>query len=386
VNRARKAAAAILLSTTVSLLATEVILRSYFPRRTFEVLAASYPAMFNESDYLPYRLRPNYRGRLARAEFDTEIRINSLGYRGEEFTRDKGDALRVLVIGDSYTFGWGVEDTETFSAHLQNTLRARYPGRRIEVINAGFAACNSPDTYYLYLKQEGLALHPDLILVGLFLGNDLDSPFALEHEWYEKDAQGLPLRIRNLDSQVQGHYLLPRPVPMRYRVPVLSRSHVFQGMFDIWWSVAPMLRSALPDAVATLHAQPPDERVPPNYRLEYSERTEMVFNRVRGLFQGMNQLAKDVNTPLAFMLIPEAFQMNPEALKGLPGDIEKPQRVLAEFFQREGIRYLDFLPWMREKAAGRQMYFPQDGHWNVLANQLAGERLAEFVSTEWLAK
>ena len=386
-NRARKAAA-ILLSTTVSLLATEAILRSFFPRRTAEVLTGAYPAMFKDSDVFPYRLRENYQGRLATVDFDTRVHINSLGYRGGDFTIARTGARRVLVIGDSFTFGWGVNDEDTYPARLQRLLAEQASGTGIEVINAGFAACYSPDTYYLYLKTEGLALQPDLIVVGLFVGNDLDSRFAFENEWTEKDADGLPTRIRNVDSHVVDNYFVSRHVPFRYRVPVLSRSHVFQGLFDIWWELAPKIKSWVPGSVAaTVYAQSPgDEGVPYVYRLQYAERTEAVFKRVQTLMAAMHRLAAGKGIPIYFMVIPEGAQMSRDAYRNAPADIEKPQKELARFFKAEGVKYLDLLPGLREKAAGRALYFPHDGHWNVLGNELAAGQLSEFLSKEWLVK
>jgi lysophospholipase L1-like esterase len=387
VNRARKAAA-ILLSTTVSLLATEVILRSFFPRRTAEVLTGAYPAMFKSSEVLPYRLRENYQGRLATVDFDTTVHINSLGYRGQDFTVEKTGAARVLVIGDSFTFGWGVNDEDTYPARLQRLLAEQANGKRIEIINAGFAACYSPDTYYLYLKTEGLALQPDLIVVGLFVGNDLDSRFAFENEWVEQDADGLPTRIRNVDSQVVDHYLVPRHIPLRYRMPLLSRSHVFQGLFDIWWELAPKIKSWVPGGVAaTVYAQSPgDEDVPYIYRLQYAERTKGVFKRVQGVLAAMHRLAAGSGIPIYFMVIPEGAQLAPDAYRGLPADMERPQKELARFFESEGVKYLDLLPALREKADGRALYFAHDGHWNALGNELAAEQLSGFLSKEWLSK
>jgi hypothetical protein len=132
---------ALVLSTLLALLLAEVVVRTFFPRRTIAVLTGLYPAMFAPSDYLPYRLRPNFSGRLALGEFDTTIRINSRGYRGGEFAAGRGeDALRILVAGDSFTFGWGVDDQEAYPAGLQPRLAAAVPSRRVEVINAGFAA------------------------------------------------------------------------------------------------------------------------------------------------------------------------------------------------------------------------------------------------------
>lgn len=380
--------AAIVLSTTLSLIAAEVVLRSFFPRRTADTLAGSYPAMFEDSDVLPYRLRPNYQGRLATTEFDTTIRINGLGYRGDAFQAAKGNAKRVLVIGDSFTFGWGVDNEHTYPAQLQKQLGARVSG--VEVINAGFAACYSPDTYYLYLKQEGLALKPDLIVVGLFVGNDLDSENAFENEWLETDATGLPLRIRNRHARVVDHYLLPWPIPLRYRTPVLSRLHVYQGLFDIWWELAPRVRSWLPGVATTLYAESqtpsPDDHVPYIYRVRPEKRTEEVFARVTKLLAAMHRLANEAGVPIYMMVIPHAVQLSPAAFAGLPADVEKPQKDLARFFDAEGMKYLDLLPWFRERALGRPLYFPGDGHWNVLGNEVAADRLAGFLDQEWLSK
>jgi lysophospholipase L1-like esterase len=372
---------AVLLSSVLSLLVAEVLLRTFAPRRTIEVLAGIYPAMFKESDYLPYRLRENYQGRLATAEFDTRIRINSLGYRGDEFGLAKGDAFRILVIGDSFTFGWGVEETEAYPYRLQQQLAKQYPSRRIEVINAGFAACYSPDTYYLYLEREGLALHPDLIVVGVFVGNDLDSDAAFEHEWTEQDAAGLPLAIQSRDSRVVGNRLLPREVPFRYRAPLLHRLHLFQAVADVWWAVKPRLMSVIsevagPPVILHAAAAPEDERVPYIYRVNYADRTETVMKRVQSLFAGMKRLAAEAGVPLYFMLIPDQVQFADKAFDGLPAEIGKPQRLLAEFFEREGLLFVDLLPYLRERAAGSSLYFPGDLHWNARGHALAAERLA----------
>ena len=49
------------------------------------------------------------------------------------------DAFRILVLGDSFTFGYGVENDETYSVQLQNLLNERLD-RTVEVVNAGFAS------------------------------------------------------------------------------------------------------------------------------------------------------------------------------------------------------------------------------------------------------
>ena len=98
--RRRNILLAVGLSTVLSVCAAEIGLRLFAPRRTYEVLTAAYPAMFDVSDVMPYRLRSGYTGRLSNLHFDTTIHINSLGHRGTEFTESKSDKRRVLVIGD----------------------------------------------------------------------------------------------------------------------------------------------------------------------------------------------------------------------------------------------------------------------------------------------
>lgn len=377
----RRTIAAVALGTMVALGAAEVLIRTFAPRRTIEVLTGLYPAMFEESEYLPYRLRKSYQGRLARDEFDTAIHINSLGYRDDEFSVRTGGAYRVLAVGDSFTFGWGVEAEETYAAGLERALAARGLSRPVEVINAGFAACYSPDTYYLYLKREGLALQPDLVVVGVFVGNDLDSDAAFENEWVETDAEGLPLRIRNTQSQVVGHNLLPRDIPLRYRTPVLHRLHLFQAVADAWWALKPMVMSAAPAWLPVVHAaQTPEEQVPYIYRAQYAERTERVRARVESVFAGMKRLADAAGVPIVFMIIPDRVQLSATAFAGLPAEVGKPQRLLIEFFEREGMAYVDLLPWLREQAGGGELYFPLDAHWNARGHGLAAERLSMLVS------
>src|SRR5262245_20239427 len=60
-------------------------------------------------------------------------RIDSLGLRGSEIAEKSAGRTRILTLGDSYTFGSGVADDETFSAVLEKELGPE----RVEVVNAG---------------------------------------------------------------------------------------------------------------------------------------------------------------------------------------------------------------------------------------------------------
>jgi len=95
------------------------------------------------------------------------VENDSRGYRGPELqlpTDDRG-VFRVVCVGDSITFGFNVDQPDAYPRQLERLLRARHPGRRIEVVNTGV-----PGWSWLqglrFLQIEGFALHPDLVVAA----------------------------------------------------------------------------------------------------------------------------------------------------------------------------------------------------------------------------
>jgi lysophospholipase L1-like esterase len=98
--------------------------------------------------------------------------INSLGLRGDlPMIPKPSGAVRVLAIGDSTTFGWGVGDSETYCVELQRMLRREFAGRQIEVVNGGVSAYDLKHDAR-FLQHFAPILKPDVVLVGLYW-NDL---------------------------------------------------------------------------------------------------------------------------------------------------------------------------------------------------------------------
>ena len=103
---------------------------------------------------------------------DAVVRTNSLGLRDDEISRSKPDGeIRVLALGDSFTFALGVRFEDLWVQQLEAALNERWGTGRVQVINAAVAGYNTRQEL-LYLRAEGLGLDPDLIIVGFFW-NDL---------------------------------------------------------------------------------------------------------------------------------------------------------------------------------------------------------------------
>jgi len=93
------------------------------------------------------------------------VHINSQGTRGPEFQVAKPPGiLRILSLGDSRTFGWGLSDSETYSARLQALLEERLR-RKVEVINAGVNAW-SYSQMLVYFRDPGLRYQPDVVILS----------------------------------------------------------------------------------------------------------------------------------------------------------------------------------------------------------------------------
>ena len=104
------------------------------------------------------------------------LTINSKGLRDRDYPSEKPAGVkRILVLGDSYTWGYGVADTEVFTEVLEERL-ASSP-TRWEVINTGVSGWGT-DQQYLFFKQEGIQYDPDVVVVAFFIGNDIDNNSA----------------------------------------------------------------------------------------------------------------------------------------------------------------------------------------------------------------
>ena len=79
---------------------------------------------------------PNIKAVYHTFEFDFDANVNSLGFRGEEINIDKGDMYRILCLGDSFTYGWGVNIDDSWPKKLETYLRTNGM-ENVEVLNLG---------------------------------------------------------------------------------------------------------------------------------------------------------------------------------------------------------------------------------------------------------
>lgn len=121
-----------------------------------------------------YELKPGAKLELPAGSRVVTYAINSLGFRDVEFAEQKSPGVfRILALGDSMTFGPGVDLEQTYPKVLERLLNEGNEGR-YQVINAGASGYSAYEEVVTW-RNRGEALDPDLVIVG-FCVNDVGDP------------------------------------------------------------------------------------------------------------------------------------------------------------------------------------------------------------------
>jgi hypothetical protein len=158
------------------------------------------------------------------------VRHNRLGLRGKEIPLPRTPGKeRVVVLGDSFLWGWGVDDDETFSARLSEETGA-------EVVTL---ACSSYGTIQemLLFERSGAAYRPDLVIVGFHVNDPDDNvdSFGGRRPYGARSASGeLVLRNEPVARRIES--------PVRVWLYDHSKAVLFLG--DRWQRFVATLHGA----------------------------------------------------------------------------------------------------------------------------------------------
>lgn len=308
----------------------ELLARTQYTPQKFES-----NGMFTYDKDKVFRLRENQSNFYHGAAFTT----NSFGHRDAEIPVEKPEGTRrVLVIGDSISFGHGVSDADVYPYLLETMLRGdpQHAGSPIDVINAA-APGNSPFQEYYDVKR-GLRFDPDLIIVQFTL-NDVLEQYASwifkEMGWNTagdgRDESKLARYVlggahfSHMDHVLKQHsalYLCLKDMQGRLRFGEVSGEHL------------------------TAQAQQ-EENSLARKLVEEPANPEVVqaWENALGWMERIIDTANNHEIPLVVLATPFEFQIKE------PPEKAYPQRILQGFTHEQGVEYVDLLAVLHEQFA-----------------------------------
>ena len=321
--------------------------------------------------YIGHLQRPNRSMELAGKDFDASHHVDRMGFRNPI---EWPEPVDIVAVGDSLTFGLGVEDADAWPA-----IVARMSGTA--VVNLGLVGA-SPEQYLRVFETYGAQARPKLVIVGLYAQNDFWDAGMFE-EW--------------LHIQVPDNYMVWRNFGRPARATLDLRDPMGSAEGVIRARVYPLLRSSrlynLSRAVLA------GQRVgtgpaPPAYTASDGRRIELDPGNFAMMTRGatpdrpefalvlnplikLHRMAAAQNAHLLVVVQPSKEEVYMPLL-GTP--VSDPASALLAAFDREGIEYLDLGPVFREHAnAGEALFFEVDTHPNRDGYALTGQSVAAYL-------
>ncbi|UCG57788.1 MAG: hypothetical protein JSU70_23350, partial [Phycisphaerales bacterium] len=160
-------AAKVAFGTAYLIVGSEIFLRIFAPEPMLPryVCATEYGIRGNE---------PNREYRHTTPEYQISIRTNSKGIRAdEEIPYEKPDGVkRIVLLGDSFGMGYGVDLEDTFSSQMKKALEKA--GVRCEIVNLSVSGHGTAEQL-ITLRQEGLRYKPDVVLLAWHASDRADN-------------------------------------------------------------------------------------------------------------------------------------------------------------------------------------------------------------------
>jgi len=164
-----------ILITFVIFAAIEIFARAFLPDNT-KVIFSDENLRIRSRPFIEYH---PVKGFALRPRFSNALyKINSNGFRGEEFPQDLQDRFIILTLGESTTFGWGVKNGEDYPSYLMELLQKE--NKNTYVINGGIPSYSSSQVF-LHLKDVLRQIKPKIVLINILWNDILYSTVA---NWY----------------------------------------------------------------------------------------------------------------------------------------------------------------------------------------------------------
>lgn len=363
----------------------------------------------------PYQTRFN-------TKFQTVIQYNSKGLRDVEHTYEKPpETFRILILGDSFVEAEQIGNLEeTFPRLLEGLLNQHRwsDGAQFEVIAVGFSGWGT-DQQSLFYQYEGYKYHPDLVLLN-FTSNDVAdnyAPFKIRQTGWPKGCVLKPyfklegehlvlenfpysrLTVRATDEQ---ELVATLGLFARFKSYLYEHLHVYRLVVNTvlansprltrvltWAGFMPVGGNETPSRCWQAAKIPGDPQVNTRvYHTYYSEEDEKAWALTKALIRELRDVTASHDVRLVVVnnaqsIATANFRSEKTSYTDADGvvwDMGKPDRLLEDLCQREGLPFMTLQPVFDQSpyAGDGELYAPKDGHYGLVGHRLAAQTIYEW--------
>ena len=312
-----------------------------------------------------------------RLEPSKKALVNADGFRDYVYTKEKPPhVFRIVGIGDSQTASCGF--TAISNAYLKvlekNLESLGNSGVTYEVLNMGVPNY-TPYEYLRMLTKYGVQYDPDVVLVALYVGNDIQV-MPQNTDYIVFDGKLISRRALNLDDRSEFEVRVWKWLHERKLYRVLQRAQYA----NIWRAHDSTGNRGFNRLSVFLKEESRTS----------SDRTNMhnAWNDVQTNLLQIRDAVGEMNARLLIVIIPEEHQINiPLRKKSLQQlnarevdyDFEQWNRKFFEFGANNDMLILDLTPGLANAIEHERLYFKNDIHLNQRGHQLIGEYIQDFL-------
>lgn len=268
---------------------------------------------------------------------------NKYGFRGLDFELNKAkDTYRVIILGDSFTFGEGVYFEDIFSQRMATRLKGQrqISNKKVEVINLGVGGYNTQQEWML-LKNFAAQLDPDFVILQFAL-NDAE-PYL----FYPFD-DGLKRREREADA------------PMNYG--------------DTGSAPLPIKVSRLNKLIWQIHQSKKTNDKLVSHYLNLYEDSNPDWQETKKIFAYLKKYSEGNNVPFLVVTFPLLYQLN----DNYPFSIIH-KKLTAEL-EKNHLNYIDLLSNLKNKRDRELWVYPTDQHPNEVVHRIAADEIVKKIA------
>lgn len=297
-------------------------------------------------DLLGWSHKANEKGTYNHPDFSVSVSNNPDGQRDMEYPVERiSGKNRMLVLGDSMGWGFGVELEERFS----EIIESKYPDW--EVINASVSGYGT-DQQLLYYKHRGAKYQPDVVLV-LFHPNDVLNVSNSYMYWHYKPKFELVNGALQLTNQPVPKPSIKQRIDRFFLGNTYFLSRLYRPLNSAYYDFRRLLRGDEKDGT---NVEPPH--------------VEQPHALIKALFLELQKATIENGSRLVVVSCPAAGE-------GKPAEAAESIQHLSGALSAAGIPYLPLDQAFEGK--GITTRFEHDRHWNADGHRLAAETIDSFL-------